>query len=272
MNKCYSQCISDISHIPVFNYFDVYKIYDNHQIEDLTYYKIELTEISNISGLNIIFNNVHNIVFGYVLKQLPNLKYTIQYYRRPSHIEDVNFSDNIDELYNNETIDMSMRKTIANITIGLLEKIQNKREIVKVFKTFDSANFYALQNKSVVHRIKTEGEKEMFDKHILGTNELQNIDTQKLYIVKVKNSRQLKTSLLPIKDMIYLNCRLKMFEAYNKLKTIANINIVGIKTDCILFNHNNINEVKNLFPINNKIGGFKIETNKYLVDKLITIN
>jgi hypothetical protein len=44
--------------------------------------------------------------------------------------------------------------------------------------------------------------------------------------------------------------------------------VLGIKTDAILFKNKDIEKVKNIFnnEINKNIGGFKIESNKYLTN------
>jgi len=52
-NKAYTQCLMNIKQIPIFNYFDVYKVYNNEPIEDLSQYIIEV--LSYTSRTAIIF-------------------------------------------------------------------------------------------------------------------------------------------------------------------------------------------------------------------------
>ena len=42
INKAYTDCLSQINHVPVFGYFDEYKPYDNHAIENYTMYLVEV--------------------------------------------------------------------------------------------------------------------------------------------------------------------------------------------------------------------------------------
>jgi hypothetical protein len=62
-----------IKNIPIFNYFDVYRPYNNETIEDLSYYIIEV--LDNDSRTAILFNDKYSRVFGYVLKQI-KINYT----------------------------------------------------------------------------------------------------------------------------------------------------------------------------------------------------
>ena len=133
-NKAYPNCLSKIKNVPVFSFWDVYKNYDSHPIEDLTLYKIQV--LSKGEHIAIMFSDKHTIVYGYVLKELTEnieLKYTIQYYRRPSTIEQVNYYNDVHELFHDKSLSMSECKNIANVNIGLLEKNKNKKEMCKTY-------------------------------------------------------------------------------------------------------------------------------------------
>ena len=274
VNKAYSDACSKINQIPIFSYFDVYKIYDNHEIEDLTLYKIKLLPRNNEDEATIIFNAKNNIVYGYVLKQLPEFKYIIQYYRRPLNTEYVNYKQDVEEIFNNPNLEMDEKKGIANTVLGLLEKNKNRREITKVFKDFHEAYLYAKRYNTEVIRIKGN-EKVKFHEHIdengmkSWTPEVTGFN--KLYLVKMKDEKQLITNLLPIKNMIYYNMRLKLLDMFRKMKKIKNITIHGIKTDCLLFSGCDEKILKQHFTINNEIGNYKIEENKFLVDKELSL-
>ena len=77
--KAYTQCLINIREIPIFSYFDIYKPYDNENIEELTYYIIEIEEYSN--ELSIMFKEKISRVFGYILKSI-NFKYKILYFSK----------------------------------------------------------------------------------------------------------------------------------------------------------------------------------------------
>jgi type II secretory pathway component GspD/PulD (secretin) len=49
-----------------------------------------------------------------------------------------------------------MKKAIVNITTGLLEKEQNKKELSKLFDNYDEANYYSIKyNGRVLPIVKT---------------------------------------------------------------------------------------------------------------------
>ena len=276
-NKAYPNCLSKIKNVPVFSFWDVYKNYDSHPIEDLTLYKIQV--LSKGEHIAIMFSDKHTIVYGYVLKELTEnieLKYTIQYYRRPSTIEQVNYYNDVHELFHDKSLSMSECKNIANVNIGLLEKNKNKKEMCKTYKSYSEANEIALKYNTKVQTISKE-KVEFYKKY--DEEQKKEIDTHRiigydrLYIVKISNEKKLITNLMPIKNMVYWNMRLLLLSMYNKLSQIRTI--YGIKTDCLLFNSGNHQDEKDIhkfFKINNDFGNYKLEKNKHLIDTKIKVN
>ena len=63
--------------------------------------------------------------------------------------------------------------------------------------------------------------------------------------------------------------KLKILETYNKLIKLK-FKVVGIKTDCIFYQGKN-EIIRDNFDLSNKIGNFKIETGKYMIDSKLFI-
>jgi len=63
--------------------------------------------------------------------------------------------------------------------------------------------------------------------------------------------------------------KLKILETYNKLIKLK-LKVVGIKTDCIFYQGKN-EIIRDNFDLSNKIGNFKIETGKYMIDSKLFI-
>lgn len=272
-NKAYTECLMSIKQIPIFNYFDIYKPYNpTDTIEDLSYYIIEVLEIDDRTA--ILFSDKYSRVFGYVLKQI-QIKYKILYVRTPLNTELVNFEKPVNELYS-KPVDNQIKKSIVNIITGLLEKKQNKSELSKIFQDYNEANYYAIKYEGKILPIVNEDVEFIEDKsdyEIDGLCLRPKIKSSKqLYLVSIMKKEQLVNGFLPIKEMIYYNQKLKLLAMYDKLKSL-NINITGIKTDCIMYSdsHNKRILTKS-FNITSKIGDYKLEENKYLVDKHIKIN
>lgn len=274
-NKAYSACLKSITKIPIFHYFDVYKKYDGHQVEDLTYYIIEV--LDNKKETTILCSDRYSRVFGCVLNQ-SKFKYKILYYRRPHKIEEVDYSSVVEEVYNNEFKSfededevIKMKKNICNKITGLLEMKYNKQFITKVFINKDEANEYRQQYSGQLHYCKVEDKKFM-------------------YIVNVSKKARLINGFTPIKDLIYCMQRVKLYNNYLKLVDIGAIPI-GVKTDCIYFQIKNeslmdlMNDddeefysvkpnydiIKENFEINNKVGGYKLEYKKEVPNKALCI-
>ena len=47
VRKAYTSCMEKITQIPVFGYFDYYKKYDGHEIEDYTMYVVRVYSTNN---------------------------------------------------------------------------------------------------------------------------------------------------------------------------------------------------------------------------------
>jgi hypothetical protein len=63
--------------------------------------------------------------------------------------------------------------------------------------------------------------------------------------------------------------KLKILEPFNKLIKLK-FKVVGIKTDCIFYQGKN-EIIRENFDLSNKIGNFKIETEKYMIDSKLFI-
>ena len=99
VSKAYTHCLRLIDHVPVFGYFDRYQAYDNHCIEDLTLYCVEVN--AKNFATTLLFPCENSRCFGYQLKfaQSQNIEFIIKYFRRPCKIEHVNYQAPVDALY-----------------------------------------------------------------------------------------------------------------------------------------------------------------------------
>jgi len=253
-NKAYTQCLMSIKKIPIFNYFDVYRKYNDEPVEDLSQYIIEV--LSYTPRTAIIFPQKYTKTFGYILKQV-DIKYKILYVRKPLNIEDVDFEKPVKELFNNNDVSTQMKKAISNITTGLLEKKINKGELSKIFIDYNEAKMY----------------QDLYDGKMLCISEDDSEDSS-LFVVKIKEEKQLENGFLPVKEMIYLNQRLKLLNQYDKLRNLG-LRVRGIKTDCIFYaetkQRNSSHIIKSNFPMSSNIGEYKLETKKFIPTSSIIV-
>jgi hypothetical protein len=93
VSKAFTAAFSKIKKIPVFNEFDSFTPYDNSDIEDLSLYIIKATRF------DLFLNKTYNLCYGMFLKNLTNIE--IIAFKQPSLIQDVKYSNMVNELYNN---------------------------------------------------------------------------------------------------------------------------------------------------------------------------
>ena len=267
--KAYTSSLKEISVIPVFSYFDVYRDYKNEPIEDFTYYIVECLEFTEQASL--IFSNTINRLYGFVLKAV-TLKYKIISYRKPFKLEDVDYNQAITELYSNDKIDTDKKKYIVNKLTGLLELRKNKNHQTKFFDDYNHAMFYSIKyNGHVMPVVKQSIELvsafSPIDDEIIQT--CVNKSHTEFYMVNVKKEKQLTNGFCPIKDIIYCKQKLNIYNLYNKMISL-NMKVLGVKTDCVFYSGSDAIITKN-FNMTNEIGCYKIEVGKYLSDKKIEI-
>ena len=136
--KAFSKSASDIVKVPVFKEFDVWKPYvdkaDVNRFGDYTLYLVKACQ-----G-NIFFNKKFNLVYGKHLKQLISRGVVVKilFYKKPSHLHKVKYKKAIDDLYraemsNDKEEDNKIKKTLANIGFGLLEKSFNRKTVSRMF-------------------------------------------------------------------------------------------------------------------------------------------
>jgi hypothetical protein len=139
ISKAYTYALSQITEIPIFNEFDNFEYYNNEPINELSLY------IVKNNTYDAFFNKSYNLCYGKFLEQFQIVN--VVAVKTPSFIKKVNYTDIIDTLYNtpisdNKYEDTFIKKQIANVNIGLLEKGTNKNVESFLFKTQEEAEYY----------------------------------------------------------------------------------------------------------------------------------
>ena len=136
--KAFSKSASDIIKVPVFNEFDVWKPY-GYKSDVNRYGDYTLSLVKACQG-NIFFNKKLNLVYGKHLKQLISRGVVVKilFYKKPSHLHKVKYKRAIDDLYranmsDDKVEDNKIKKTLANIAFGMLEKYVNRKTVSRMF-------------------------------------------------------------------------------------------------------------------------------------------
>ncbi len=191
--KAYTSCMRSMEKVSVFGYFDIYKPYDNHEVEDDTMYLVEV--FAKTDDEVILFPTVESRCYGDVIKKArtKNISVTILSFRRAWKIEQVNYKQPIDELYANEKLSEGDQKDIVNKTAGLAEKWYNKANVCKIFDTFAEAQHYQLKyggkiislQRSTQEKTEVEIVADTYEKEgSLVTSSLSDEEKEKIYISK----------------------------------------------------------------------------------------
>ena len=252
--KAFTKAFSKITHIPVFTEFDIWKPYQNEELQGLNLYLVEA------STGNIFFNKKFNLVYGMFLKRLEEKTFKIHYHKQPSHIHEVDYENIVSELWNTKISDKpkqdaKIKKTIANVNFGLLEKSTNKKQKSISFNSLEEALYYRNIYEGRVFVIE-EGTLEDDEEGTLFTKY-----TDKYYILNVSKFRTLTNGFRYIKELLLQNHNYDMYDTYNTL-TKNNIEIFSVKSDAFVINKNHLTKAKKLITFNNQVGGWRAETDK----------
>ena len=140
--KAFTYQGSKINYRPIFKEFDVWKPYD-HTCDFKRYKNYTLYYIQANQG-NIFFNKRFNLVYGISLKEFVKrgVAMKIMYHKIPSQVLKVKCKKAINELFKSnispdEAQDSKIKKTIANITFGLMEKSYNSKSVSRIFDNVD---------------------------------------------------------------------------------------------------------------------------------------
>ena len=223
--KAFTWAFNQISKIPIFNAFDSWKVWDGtldiNKLSSLTLYKVEV-----LKG-NMFFNKKFNIIYGKFLRKMDLSNIKIIYYKQPSYIHKVNFKSIVDELWetqlgDNDDDDKQIKKKIANINFGMLEKSNNTAQRSVIFNSLKEAchyqrkhggRIYALEEETRIRKMvdlneETDDEEEEEDKTTFG---------ETYYVLNTTDRKTLVNGFRYIKELLLQYHNFAMYEAYNKL-------------------------------------------------------
>ena len=255
VRKAYTHAFNQITEIPVFNQFDIwkqfnYKTHDYSKFHELTLFLVKPKKQA------LFFNKTHCLVYHKFLKHYAD-KCEILYYKEPSRVHKVNYTNLIKKLWATEISDhfpedAKIKKLIANVNFGLLEKCTNKSSKSFAFDGLREALYYQQQvggknNKIIGYDLESDKELD-----------------RKYYCLTVTDRvalRILRNGYTYIKELLLQYHNHKMQEDYNKL--IDNgIDVWSVKTDAFVIRHEPLSKAKKAITFNNNIGGWRHEKGK----------
>jgi hypothetical protein len=266
ISRAYTSQFSQITKIPIFNEFDNFKPYNNEAIQPYNLYVV-----TNYN--HPLVAQSHILLYGQFIK--PGMYIT--YVKQPSFIKHVNYKALVDELYStriseDDRQDAYIKKLIANVNIGLLEKSINRKSKGFLFEHLDECQFYQSQYGGVIHRLdKIEQINNIDDWGLddgIDTKSTQSIKFQStgkpFYVLVIKDECQMQDGFRCIKELIMQMHNQKMMDAYDTLQN-TNIQIHSVKTDCFTIKADDLDKTKSSLDFDNGFGSWRLSKTEDII-------
>ena len=225
--KAFTKAFSSISHIPVFDHFDNWKIFNpKSKIRDLNLYIVN----GKLDTPNMFFNKQTTLIYGMFLKEFMPLiesgKLKITHYKQPHFIHKVDYKSIIDELWgqlisDDSDEDKSIKKLIANVSFGLLEKGTNRSQRSFVFDDVSEAVRLQADVGGKLNMISRQTAKWVEDYDENGVwcrdREVVSNDESLYYVLNVSDTSELRNGFRYIKELLLQHHNYKMQHDYQKL-------------------------------------------------------
>ena len=263
-NKAFTYAFQICKYIPTLTEFDTLMPYEGQDIYEMS--KLTMYYVEAFEG-NLFFNKQFNIVYGYILRKLMkyDVKFKIHSFVQPSNKHKVDYKKIVDDLWEakiseDEDVDKKIKKSIANINFGLLEKSHNTAQISKMFNSLRECCYYQSVFGGKVHTVSQE------------FNDATQEDNT-YYLLNVRDTKKLTEGFRLIKEMILQNHNFAMFEAYKALQA-KKVRVYSVKCDAFTVHKDDLDLVvghryigkwmKGALDIGKGIGQWKVEEEKHI--------
>ena len=239
--KAFTWAFNMINKIPIFNAFDSWKAWDGtldiNKLSSLTLYKVEV-----LKG-NMFFNKKFNIIYGKFLRKMDLTNIKIIYYKIPSYIHKVNYKSIVDELWetqlgDDEDDDKQIKKKIANINFGMLEKSNNTAQRSVIFNSLKEACHYQRKHGGRIYALDED-----IHERDEETEEERRHKGDTYYILNTTDRKTLVNGFRYIKELLLQYHNYAMYEAYTKLET-KGVKVYSVKSDSFTIHQDDLSKVK----------------------------
>ena len=271
VSKAYTAAFVRICAIPVFNEFDAFRPYTNQKITNLGLYIVKST------SPNLFFNKAINLCYGQFLKHFMSKEpknIQILAYKLPSFIRKVQYGEIVKELWNtpispqNPDEDKIVKKMIANVNFGIMEKGVCRNQKSFIFSTYTQAKFYQQQYGGTINYIKeyeerTESRIDPLDKDIAieDPGDLIHTDLVEtgsiMWILNISASACMNNGFRFVKELLLQHHNFFMYESHEKLKS-AGVQVHSVKTDAFVIRQDQLELTQELLGFHGGIGEWHV--------------
>lgn len=239
--KCYPSILAEVEELPVF-YHDKFRCYKGEEIQDLNLYFVKKNVFMHLPYVNVLLEDSKGVVYGFVLKKLLDVVDVITCCV-PTFIKPNSLGISIKDVFDNDKLSEVQKKIMVNSAIG---------KFGKTVKTINNKVSYYFNEDDALINMKNDS--------ILMP--LQ-VGAHKIYVVKNNIQLEYKSGYLPIQNLIYDKCRLRMYEKILEM----DVECIGVKTDCIFIKKEDLVKFADI-PMKNAIKGDVFENiGKWRVDE-----
>ena len=213
----------------------------------------------------------------------------IQAVKKPSFIKKVDYNKAVNELYettisDNKHEDTFIKKLVANVNIGLLEKCFNKVSRGYLFQDKAECQHYQAilgGTMHVIQKIEERVEVKPFFDHGLdygiepldppSDDEAEELTSHlfmtvgaPLYVLVRKAQQQLKNGFRYIKELLMQHHNHKLIGAFDMLRANG-IDVYSIKTDCFTIKATDLEKARTLLNFDNGIGSWRLSKTEDII-------
>ena len=253
MSKAFTKSFIDIVETFGFNQFDVWQPYteqmDFNKMHDYTLYYVKNTGEKN----KVMLNKKFGLLYGLYLKQLDTSEIKIISYKQPSFKHSVIYKNIVGELWDkkiseNDEEDMAIKKQVAVVNFGLLERTNSTNQKSILFRNLKEASDFQQKYGGKIHKL-TEEEVifyEMDDDECTEWNEISEGDSY--YIVNISDKTKLVNGFVYIKELLLQQHNFNMYQCYNRLLQCG-VKPYSVKTDAFVINTEDLPKAKEALGI-----------------------
>ena len=218
VSKAFTNAFLQIDEVPVFNQFDTWNIYNKETHNFRNLHKLTLYYVKNknyMSKNKILLNKEYCLLYGIFLQQISLMNIDILYFKEPSQIHKCNYTELTKELWNNKISDdddedKQIKKLIANVNYGLLEKGGSTDQKSIPFKDLKEAVDYQTEYGGRLYKL----EEEIDEANESGRCTTHSSDRTPSYILNLKDKAELKNGFRWIKELLLQHHNFKMYKDY----------------------------------------------------------
>ena len=165
-----------------------------------------------------------------------------------------------------EHCDTKIKKLIANVNFGLLEKSTNTVSRSYAFDSLREALYYQQQVGGKINKVSS-----FYDEEVDNGNDdvgeyIEKESDKTYYCLTVSDRATLRNGYIYIKELLLQHHNHKMHENYSALIT-NHIDVWSVKTDAFTIRKDHLNLAKKkVLQFNDHIGGWRHEKGKHIVE------